>query len=779
MSQPIMKSWALGVFTLTAVALAQQDIRISGVVRDRNTHREISSVNVFFKATLKGVVSDFAGRYELRISPAEKNAVVVFQHIAYERREIALDSVAVMRHVYLQPRVITLRGITVEDESARRLEISKDLPQTVSSVEAKNFEIRGYVDAGDLLRTDHSVQVEEELSGKKTAAIRGGNPDEVVVLYNGVKMNNTFDNVFDLALIDLEDIDRFEIIKGSNTALYGPEAFAGVINIVPKVQHDYNVRFQQRLGTYRSGNWGLHLNPSALFHDTPRLNAAYSYKRGGAKREFITTKSEDTGLVNSSQHHIANLVYNFPAREEGKPVNALALMYLHSALEYDSRRDNETTQKLDILALDNLNQMLSLHYNGNISRLNNLDLAVSLRRLDETQESNTLPSSSISARDIDDRSLLVSAEKRVKNERMDLLLAYQFQRAQLDFVDIRQGFNESVVGPERGDLQRNHHGLVAIAKWHTRQASGFLQNVDVDFSLRHDLVDDQQDLVYRQNDPIVRERNTNLILKERDWRNTMFKFSMNFFGLRNDLSFNAFLKFGNNTKFPTLFQQISVPYESARARNLPNLNPEKSRSLEIGVNLTREIYVHPVIYGWGLSGNFFQNHYDNKFRVFSRYGDPRVYYDNVQDARISGFEAKPSLFLYRKKVTVEFGLSRYFISEKAAFPYKSELKRTLDFVVDHAGYSFQLHWFTEGEQVGWVREVDAQDSARIIEQDFSEILLDEYSNLDAHLSKTFEFGKLKFFLNVSGRNLLNGENVDLQGLALRDRRYYVTLGAQY
>ncbi|MGH7597909.1 MAG: TonB-dependent receptor [bacterium] len=778
MSHPILKQWLLPACAFIAclfatAALAQQETRISGVVRDLNTHREISNVNVFVKGTPKGTVSDFAGRYELRVDATGQKTIAVFQHIAYEPREISLDSVAAMRHIFLQPRVITLRGVTVEDENARRLEIAKDLPQTVSLVEAKNFEIRGYVDAGDLLRTDHSVQVEEELSGRKTITIRGGNADEVVVLYNGVKMNNTFDNVFDLALIDLEDVDRFEVIKGSNTTLYGPEAFSGVINIVPKVQHDYNIRFQQRLGTYRSGNWGLHLNPSSLFQSNPRLNASYSLKRGGAKRDFVDADDPASGLVNTSLHHTANLVYNFPVSEEGRPANTLGAMYINSSLEYDSRREDEDG------SLDNLNQMLSLHYNGNIAALKNLDLAFSLRRLDEAQTLDVtriedIPSASLIGflhRDIDDRSFHTAIEKSVKSKKMDLLFAYQFQRARLDFTDVRRGFDEQARGPESGELQRNHHGLVAIAKWRTVTPSEFLQTVDLDFSVRHDIVHDEQDL-------LLRGASAAKFVKENDWQKTMFKFSMNFAGVRNDLSFNTFLKFGTNTKFPTLFQQISVPDSSAPDRSRPNLAPERNRSVEIGLTLTREIKVHPVIYGWGLSGNFFQNHYDNKFRVFSTYGVPVAFYDNVSDARISGFEAKPSLYLYRKKVTLEVGLARYFISEKAAFPFKSDFKRTFNFIVDHAGYSFQLHWFNEGEQEGNVRRQGA-DLTQITRNDFDAILLPGYSNLDLHLSKTFEIGKLKLFCNASGRNLLNSDDVVLQGLALRDRRYYVTLGAQY
>ena len=89
-------------------------------------------------------------------------------------------------------------------------------------------------------------------------------------------------------------------------------------------------------------------------------------------------------------------------------------------------------------------------------------------------------------------------------------------------------------------------------------------------------------------------------------------------------------------------------------------------------------------------------------------------------------------------------------------------------MIDHAGYSFKLHWFNEGEQVGWIRQETGE---------FTEVILPDYSNLDLHFSKSFEWKRAKLFLNASGRNLLN-KDVILQGLAIRDRRYYLTLGVQ-
>ncbi len=186
--------------------------------------------------------------------------------------------------------------------------------------------------------------------------------------------------------------------------------------------------------------------------------------------------------------------------------------------------------------------------------------------------------------------------------------------------------------------------------------------------------------------------------------------------------------------------------------------------------VARELGKENNIFGWQVSGTFFQNQYDNKFRMFATPGIPIPFYDNVPNARISGFETKSSVFLYRKKITVELGLSRYFISEKAAFPFKSDFKSTVNFILDHAGYSLQVHWFREGEQTGWVRQ---QYSS------FAEVNLPEYSNLDLHLSKTFSLLGFKLFINASGRNLLNKDEVVLQGLAIRDRRFYLTIGIQY
>jgi hypothetical protein len=90
-------------------------------------------------------------------------------------------------------------------------------------------------------------------------------------------------------------------------------------------------------------------------------------------------------------------------------------------------------------------------------------------------------------------------------------------------------------------------------------------------------------------------------------------------------------------------------------------------------------------------------------------------------------------------------------------------------LLEHAGYSMNLFWFHESDQIAWVRGAEGA---------FWEIELPGYSNVDLHMSKQFEWRKMKFFINFSGRNLLDDET-ELEGIAIRDRRLYLTFGAQY
>jgi len=72
--------------------------------------------------------------------------------------------------------------------------------------------------------------------------IRGGNNSQVVILIDGIQVNDpsTSSNDFDLRLLDINLIESIEIVKGGVSTLYGTGATSGVISITTKKVSDKN-----------------------------------------------------------------------------------------------------------------------------------------------------------------------------------------------------------------------------------------------------------------------------------------------------------------------------------------------------------------------------------------------------------------------------------------------------------------------------------------------------------------------------------------------------------
>jgi outer membrane receptor protein involved in Fe transport len=67
-----------------------------------------------------------------------------------------------------------------------------------------------------------------------TVSIRGSSAEQVLVLLDGIPLNTGEGGSVDLSTIPLEALERIEIIRGGGSAVYGPDAMGGVVNLVTK-----------------------------------------------------------------------------------------------------------------------------------------------------------------------------------------------------------------------------------------------------------------------------------------------------------------------------------------------------------------------------------------------------------------------------------------------------------------------------------------------------------------------------------------------------------------
>lgn len=91
--------------------------------------------------------------------------------------------------------------------------------------------------AADLLRDVPGVFVQQTSAGQGAVVLRGLVGNQVLLLVNGIPMNNgTYRDGPGqyLATIDPETIERIEVIRGPASVLYGSDAQGGVVNVITK-----------------------------------------------------------------------------------------------------------------------------------------------------------------------------------------------------------------------------------------------------------------------------------------------------------------------------------------------------------------------------------------------------------------------------------------------------------------------------------------------------------------------------------------------------------------
>ena len=129
--------------------------------------------------------------------------------------------------------------IKVKEVVISATKIEEAVEETTSSVlvlDQETIEAKGKVFAVDVLKDVPEINVVQNGGPGKlsTVILRGGSATHTLVMIDGVKVKSSTTGYFDFANITSEDIERIEVVKGAQSTIYGSEAMAGVINIITK-----------------------------------------------------------------------------------------------------------------------------------------------------------------------------------------------------------------------------------------------------------------------------------------------------------------------------------------------------------------------------------------------------------------------------------------------------------------------------------------------------------------------------------------------------------------
>ena len=185
--------------------------------------------------------------------PVGKHTVVVSQQ--------GYRSVTQVVDVSKKETKVEVQLAFVEEVSAasRVTESVEDAPASVSIISLQELRAMGYPTLAEALRGIRGIYLSDDRS-YTTAGFRGfSRPGDygnrVLVLLDGQPMNDNYiwsSYIGTDGRVDIDDIERIEVVRGPGSVLYGSSAFFGVINLVTR-SHSEPTHGEASLGTFEYG----------------------------------------------------------------------------------------------------------------------------------------------------------------------------------------------------------------------------------------------------------------------------------------------------------------------------------------------------------------------------------------------------------------------------------------------------------------------------------------------------------------------------------------------
>jgi iron complex outermembrane recepter protein len=270
-------------FLLGTTSLMAQSTAISGTVKDA-TGETLAGVNIVVKGRVIGTISDSRGQYSLKVNEAPP-LTLVFSFIGYKTQEIEVkDANTTALDLALEEQ--TLLGQEVVVSASRVEESILKSPVTIEKMDLLAIKQSAAPDYFDALANMKGVQASSGSMNFTTINTRGfstiGNT-RFVQLVDGIDtqapiLNFPTGTIMGLSELDAESI---ELVPGAASALYGPNAFNGIMIMKSKSPFEYQgLSAQLKIGTTNSTGGGSNPMTQYALRYAHAFNNKFAFKVG-------------------------------------------------------------------------------------------------------------------------------------------------------------------------------------------------------------------------------------------------------------------------------------------------------------------------------------------------------------------------------------------------------------------------------------------------------------------------------------------------------------------
>ena len=224
------------IFALFSQLFAQSG-SITGLITDAENNDLLIGANVIVKGTSMGAATDVTGNYNILNVPVGAVTIMV-SYIGYEEKTqdltVTLGEI-VTANIALAPEAIQMQTYVVT--ASRRRERVEDAPAAISVITQQEIRRESNTNLGDYLKQVKGVDFTQSGVDSYNLSARGFNSSfssRLLTLTDGRMANVPSLRLiaYNVIPVSFEDVKQFEVVLGPSSALYGPNAHSGVLNII-------------------------------------------------------------------------------------------------------------------------------------------------------------------------------------------------------------------------------------------------------------------------------------------------------------------------------------------------------------------------------------------------------------------------------------------------------------------------------------------------------------------------------------------------------------------
>jgi hemoglobin/transferrin/lactoferrin receptor protein len=204
-------------------------------VIDQNTLQPIENVGVYIgNSESKIGMTNASG--QMLLNKLSGSELLVFRNTMYTPVTTTLDKLKESNlQLTMSENINSINEIVVS--ASKFEEQRKDVAQKIQVIRSNELQNMNQTSTADVMANSGNVMVQKSQLGGGSPIIRGFETNKVLIVVDGIRMNNAIyrgGHLHNIITLDNSIMDRVEIVYGPGSVVYGSDALGGVMSLTTK-----------------------------------------------------------------------------------------------------------------------------------------------------------------------------------------------------------------------------------------------------------------------------------------------------------------------------------------------------------------------------------------------------------------------------------------------------------------------------------------------------------------------------------------------------------------